>query len=140
MASEALKIETGHSDMIHDAQMDYFSKLLATASSDRLVKIFEVGDQGQMLQATIPGHEGPVWQVAWAPPKFGTMVASCAYDGKVLIHQQTSNGWTTIHQHTFHTSSVNSIAFAPQEFGLVLACASADGKVKSESFEENTFK
>ena len=28
-------------------------------------------------------HEGPVWQVCWAHPKFGSMIASCSYDHKV---------------------------------------------------------
>jgi protein transport protein SEC13 len=27
-------------------------------------------------------HEGPVWQVAWAHPKFGNILASCGYDCK----------------------------------------------------------
>ena len=30
-------IETGHSGAIHDAQLDYYGKLLATASSDNTV-------------------------------------------------------------------------------------------------------
>jgi len=28
-------------------------------------------------------HEGPVWQVAWAHPKYGSILASCSYDRKV---------------------------------------------------------
>lgn len=27
--------------------------------------------------ADLSGHEGPVWQVAWAHPKFGSLLASC---------------------------------------------------------------
>lgn len=34
--------ETGHQDTVHDAQFDYYGKLVATCSSDRLVKIFSV--------------------------------------------------------------------------------------------------
>ena len=30
-------------------------------------------------------HTGPVWQIAWAHPKYGHILASCSYDGKVLI-------------------------------------------------------
>ena len=33
-------------------------------------------------------HEGPVWQVAWAHPKFGSILASCSYDGSVIIWQE----------------------------------------------------
>ena len=38
--------ETGHGDMVHDAEFDYYGKRLATCSSDRYIKIFEVvGEQ-----------------------------------------------------------------------------------------------
>ena len=33
---------TGHTEMIHDAQLDYYGMKLATASSDRTIKIFEI--------------------------------------------------------------------------------------------------
>jgi len=39
----------------------------------------------QTLSATIGGHEGPVWEVAWAHPKFGIVLASCSYDRKVQL-------------------------------------------------------
>lgn len=38
--------ETGHGDMVHDAAFDYYGKRLATCSSDRSIKVFEVvGEQ-----------------------------------------------------------------------------------------------
>lgn len=101
--------------------MDYFGKRLATCSSDRTVKIFEVSEDQQTLVATLTGyiyimivslmwllnllcsHEGPVWQVAWAHPKYGSILASCSYDRKVhfnisicavthSLHQRLSSG------------------------------------------------
>ena len=62
-------VDTGHEDMIHDAQMDFYGTRLATCSSDRSVKIFDVRDGSQTLAADLRGHEGPVWQVAWAHPR-----------------------------------------------------------------------
>ena len=72
--------------MQHDSQFDYYGSKLATASSDRTVRVFSVtaGQQPQPL-ATLHGHEGPVWQVAWAHPKWGTVLASCSYDRKVIV-------------------------------------------------------
>ena len=89
----------------HDAQMDYYGKRLATCSSDRTVRIFEVVENTQNLVASLPGwahthththtfnlftfhcsHEGPVWQVDWAHPKFGSILASCSYDRKVSLY------------------------------------------------------
>jgi WD40 repeat protein len=49
--------------MVHDAQMDYYGTRLATCSSDRTIKIFEVKEGTQTRVADLRGHEGPVWQV-----------------------------------------------------------------------------
>lgn len=96
--------------------------------------------------------------MAWAHPKFGSLLASCSYDGTVIIwkeqvqqqqpshgqsfggfhqqptphhhqQQQSSSNWIKIKEHRLHESSVNSISWAPQELGLILACASSDGQV-----------
>lgn len=119
-------VETGHEDMIHDAQLDYYGRRLATCSSDRTVKIFEVVNNTQNLVATLVGHEGPVWQVAWAHPKFGSILASCSYDRKVIIWKESNGSWNKLYEFSEHKSSVNSIQWAPHEFGLNLACSSSD--------------
>ena len=36
------QFETGHQATVHDSQLDYFAKHIATCSSDRLVKVFRV--------------------------------------------------------------------------------------------------
>ena len=43
------------SPLQHDAQMDYYGKRLATCSSDRTIKIFEVVHNTQNLIATLVG-------------------------------------------------------------------------------------
>lgn len=120
------RVDTGHEDMIHDAQMDYYGKRLATCSSDRTIKIFEVIQNTQDLVATLAGHEGPVWQVDWAHPKFGSILASCSYDRKVIIWKETNGAWNKLYEFCEHKSSVNSVQWAPHEWGLMLACASSD--------------
>jgi protein transport protein SEC13 len=82
MATSLVSIDTQHEDMIHDSQFDYYAKRLATCSSDRSIKIFDAAGDRFRNSATLTGHEGPVWQVAWAHPKFGTLLASCSYDGR----------------------------------------------------------
>ena len=42
------------------------------------------GDQ-HALQATLTGHDGPVWEVAWGHPQWGSTLASCGYDGQVIV-------------------------------------------------------
>eukprot|EP01114_Cavostelium_apophysatum_P013548 TRINITY_DN3303_c0_g1_i1.p1 TRINITY_DN3303_c0_g1~~TRINITY_DN3303_c0_g1_i1.p1 ORF type:complete len:313 (-),score=52.76 TRINITY_DN3303_c0_g1_i1:48-986(-) len=128
MASTLTTIDTQHEDMIHDAQADFYCKRLATASSDRTIKIFEIGDNNNNTFLTeIKGHEGPVWQVVWAHPKFGSILASCSYDRKIIIWKETSaNQWSRLFEYDKHESSVNSISWAPHEFGLCLIGASSD--------------
>jgi len=145
-ASESVPIETAHEDMIHDAQLDYYGKRLATCSSDRTVKVFDVID-GETQRSTgghtLKGHTGPVWQVAWAHPKYGHILASCSYDGKALIWREqagqgsTAGVWTKVKEHTLHSASVNSVSWAPHELGAILACASSDGKLSVLTFKND---
>ncbi|CAL5325765.1 unnamed protein product [Camellia sinensis] len=127
----AQKIETGHNDTVHDVSMDYYGKRVATGSSDTTIKIIGVSNNSTSQHlATLTGHQGPVWQVAWAHPKFGSILASCSYDGRVIIWKEgNQNEWTQAHVFTEHKSSVNSIAWAPHELGLCLACGSSDGNI-----------
>jgi len=128
--TSSMSVDTLHDDMIHDVQLDYYGKRMATCSSDRTIKIFEIGPSTPTQTAELRGHEGPVWQVAWAHPKFGNMLASASYDRKVIIWKETTkNKWTIFYEYTGHRLSVNSIAWAPHEFGPMLAAGSSDGRI-----------
>lgn len=133
-------ITDAHEDLIHDAVLDYYGKKLATSSSDKTIKIFEVeGTDNYKLVETLIGHEGPVWQVAWAHPKFGSILASCSYDGRAIVwkEQPETQQWSIIAEHTIHQASVNSVSWAPHELGAVLLCTSSDGKVSVVDFNED---
>jgi len=96
-----------------------------------------------------------VWQVSWAHPKFGTILASASYDGKVIIWQERSGSWSKLFEHANHHASgnpparfcnerastnnakVNSVQWAPHEAGAVLACASSDAKVSVLEFKDD---
>jgi protein transport protein SEC13 len=140
MTSVLASVDTSHSDMVHDVQYDYYSKRLATCSSDRTIKIFDINGEVYHNSMTLDGHEGPVWQVAWAHPRFGVILASSSYDGTVIIHKEVSlNNWTKIYTHKVHDSSVNSISWAPHEYGLILACASSDGNISTIEYKEGNW-
>jgi len=125
------KIPASHDDLIHDVQLDYYGKQLASAGSDRRIKIFDVLEGGGRQQtAELTGHEGPVWQLAWAHPEFGNVLASCSYDRQVFVWREHSpQHWGLVHKYLGHEGSVNSIAWAPREYGLRLACASSDESI-----------
>lgn len=129
MTSVLNTIDTGHEDMIHGAEVDYYGLRLATCSSDNSVKIFDIKNGGQTLAADLRAHGGPVWQVAWAHPRYGNILASCSYDRKVIIWKEAGGEWTKSYEYNNHDSSVNSVAWAPSDYGLVLACGSSDGSI-----------
>lgn len=128
--------------MIHDAQYDYYGKRLATCSSDKVIKIFDVVNNNINPVADLIGHEGPVWAVSWAHPKFGIKLASASYDRTVIVwsceeasatHARTTGSvgphWVKSYVYSGCELSVNSLAWAPHELGLVLCCGSSDGTV-----------
>lgn len=125
-------IETNHADVIHDTQFDYYGRFMATASSDKTVKVFGAGEgnNGQLL-ANLTGHDGPVWMLAWAHPAFGVCLATASYDQKAIVWKGSEDGqsWKPSTIVTAHSASVNAVAFAPQPFGLALATAGSDGAV-----------
>jgi len=124
--------ESGHTDQIHDCQYDYYGRRVATCSSDRTIKVFDVAGDQQTLVANLTGHDGPVWMTAWAHPKFGTLLASCSFDHKVIVWKETEqNIFSPVYTSppTLHEASVNAIAWGPHEFGLCLAAASSDGTI-----------
>lgn len=126
-------VQTGHSDTVHDAKLDFYGRRLATCSGDRTIRIFDMDASGnRTLQATLEGHDGPVWQLDWAhPTRHGRpILASCGFDGRVIVWIEDSPGmWRQYYDYSWHASSVNSVCFAPHEYGLIFACASSDGFV-----------
>jgi protein transport protein SEC13 len=83
-------------------------------------------------------HEGAVWSVAWAHPKYGNILASSGYDGKVFIWRE-QGGWQKIFDFALHKASVNIVAWSPHEAGCLLACASSDGYVSVLEFIQNAY-
>ena len=132
-------IGNAHDDLIHDAVLDYYGRRLATCSLDKTIKVFEVDGENYKLASTLFHHEGPVWQVAWAHPKFGLILALCSYDGKALIWKQQPQNreWQVIAEHTVHQASVNLVLWAPHELAAVLLCTLSDGRVLVVDFNED---
>lgn len=46
-----------------------------------------------------------MWQVAWAHPMYGSILASCSYDRKVIIWKEENGTWEKTHEHSGHDSS-----------------------------------
>lgn len=130
-----------HQDVVHDTQFDYYGQLLATASSDRTVGIHVIENGKLRRVATLTGHEGPVWMVSWAHPRFGVALASASYDHKAIIWkevQQGSRQWRPVHVIDCHHGSVNAVQWAPES--PMVATASSDGTVAVTVFQGGAWR
>ena len=84
-------------------------------------------------------HKNSIWQLSWAHPKYGKMIASCGYDTKIFIYKKTKltnnkGEYIKVFEYNDHKNSVNSIAFAPHEYGLILLCGSSDGYISLHEY------
>ena len=75
-----------------------------------------------------------------AHPKYGNILASCSYDGKVLIWRSQASQWQKVADFAIHTASVNAISWSPHESGCLLACASSDGRVSVLEFNDGSWE
>lgn len=75
--------------------------------------------------------------MSWAHPKYGNILASASYDGKVFIWREQASQWQRIFDFALHKASVNAVAWSPHESGCLLACASSDGHVSVLEFKDN---
>lgn len=129
MASAVPSHETGHTDTVHDVQLDYYGRKLATASSDRTIRVFDIAGDQLALLATLQGHDGPVWQVSWSHPKFGNLLASCSFDNRIMIwKEQQDSSWTQVRlvwYSTLHcvTSETGSVIWAASGLHIRLKLA-----------------
>lgn len=52
-----------------------------------------------------------MWQVSWAHPKWGTVLASCSYDRKVIVWKEVNpSTWQQVFTHSEHMGSVSAAA------------------------------
>lgn len=85
-------------------------------------------------------HEAAVWSISWAHPKYGSILASASYDGKVFIWREQGGTWQRLFDFALHKASVNLVSWSPHEAGCLLACASSDGAVTVLEFKDNSFE
>ncbi|TKA28602.1 hypothetical protein B0A50_02929 [Salinomyces thailandicus] len=141
-----------HPTTIHDAVLDHYSRRLATCSSDKLIKIFDIDNTTtpptHRLSATLPGHEAPVWSAAWSHPQHANLLATAGYDARVLIWKEaatssapaasSAGNWHRCAEFTAHTASINLVTWAPPQLGCLLAAASSDGRVSVLAFDPSS--
>ena len=112
----------GHANSVNGVSFSPDGKMLASASNDKTVKLWDTST-GKEIK-TLTGHANSVNGVSFSP--YGKMLASASADNTVKLWD-TSTG-KLIKTLTGHASSVNRISFSPN--GKMLASTSNDQTVK----------
>jgi cytosolic iron-sulfur protein assembly protein CIAO1 len=100
----------GHESEVKSLSYSSSGGLLASASRDRSVWIWEVGfDFDYECIAVLNGHTADVKCVRWHPSS--EMLVSCGYDNDVRVWVEDEDDWFCLETLSAHDSTVWSLAF-----------------------------
>ncbi|ABW29586.1 WD40 domain-containing protein [Acaryochloris marina] len=117
---QSLQTFPAHKDTIYNIQLNPQKNLIATASRDETVKLWNYkGEQ----QALLKGHTGAVYTVRFSPD--GQLLMTTSEDGTARLWTLTGN---LIAQLPDHQGAVYDGRFSPD--GQTLATASEDGQIR----------
>ena len=116
---------SGHTDDVRSLAFKPNSYLLASASLDKTVRIWDVSDVGNLRHLrTLRGHTESVYSVAWSPD--GRTLASGSNDGTVRLWNP--NNGINFAVLRGHTEQVNHVAWSPD--GRILASGGGDDTIR----------
>ena len=115
-------LQFGHSNSVTSLSFNYNGKLLASASKDNTIKLWEI-KTGTLLR-TYYGHSKDVRTVCFSPD--GSIIASGGDDQGIKIWDTKSGNLIRVIRG--HSGSINTICFSPD--GIYIISGSSDNTIK----------
>ncbi|OWB82123.1 hypothetical protein B5S33_g745 [[Candida] boidinii] len=127
---------TGHSELIHDVEYDFYGKQLATCSSDQHIKVFDLDPTTQewILNDSWKAHDSSIVKIAFASPQFGHILVSVSYDRTLKVWEEnfdeqvgSQRRWKKLATISDSRYPLYDVAFAPSHLGLRVGTIGSDG-------------
>ncbi|GHO55720.1 serine/threonine-protein kinase [Ktedonobacter robiniae] len=122
ITSDGTLIYRAHPARVNSTAWSPDGKLIASASDDQLIQVFDAGTGA--VKRTYTGHTGAVTNVVWSPD--GTRLASASEDHTVQVWD-TGNG-ENLSTYQGHSGIVNALSWSSD--GQLIASASEDKSVQ----------
>ena len=144
---DSLLFQTYHSGIVNKTEFSYNGMKLATCGNDGKINIFsteKIFSEGNNISPEVEliknGHNQPIYDLSFSHPCYGTYLASCGNDKKLIIWKEKStNNYENIYEYK-HNSSVKCCKFAPYQYGLIVICGAKDGSVSIHELQKSSQK
>ena len=139
-----VEIPTNHNGTINTANFNFNGIKFATGGNDGVINIYsseKIFTKGQNIEPEVKliknGHSKPVLSLSFSHPIYGTFLASCGQDKKLIIWKEKyPNDYENIYEYK-HENSVTCCKFAPYNYGLIVICGTEKGDISIHELQKN---